>query len=65
LENELSRAFATFTETPFIYANIHRGVHRALLQNLPVGVFYKVIEDTVYVVSVLHLARNPRVWRKR
>jgi len=38
------------------------GVRRTLLPRFPYGVFYTVKNDLVYVLAVIHHARQPRRW---
>jgi plasmid stabilization system protein ParE len=48
--------------TPLLYAEVIPGVRRSLLPRFPFGLFYTVRGDTVYILAVLHDARNPRRW---
>ena len=45
-----------------LYAEVIPKVHRALLPRFPYGLFYVVRHDLVYVLAVLHDARNPNQW---
>jgi plasmid stabilization system protein ParE len=65
LKVELESTFSSLQEMPLIYADIYRGTRRAILRRYPVGVFYKIVDETVHVVAVDHLARNPAIWRRR
>ena len=38
---------------------------RALVPSFPYGVFYRIREDAVQVVAVLHLHRDPATWEHR
>src|SRR3970040_1344617 len=62
---ELDVVYQRLTEFPLIYAEIYRGLRRARLRRFPVGVFYLVTEAEVRVLAVVHVARNPKVWRSR
>ncbi len=48
-----------------MYPRIHRDVHRAVLHPFPYGIFYKNRRDTIYIIAVPHLFRDPRVWQRR
>jgi plasmid stabilization system protein ParE len=63
--NDLELVYERLTEFPVMYADIYRGLRRALSKRFPVGVFYLVTETQVRVLAVVHFARNPRVWRAR
>ncbi len=49
-------------QVPLLYAEIIPGVRRTLLPRFPYGVFYTVKNDLVYVLAVIHNARNPQRW---
>lgn len=51
-------------QAPLLYAEIIPGVHRALIPRFPFGLFYVVRGNLVYVLAVLHGARNPNRWPK-
>lgn len=48
--------------SPLLYAEVIPGVRRSLLPRFPYGLFYAVRDNLVYVLAVLHDARNPRRW---
>ena len=46
-----------------IYAGIHvtiRGYYRHLSKRFPFAIYYKVINDTIYVYAVLDCRQNPK-----
>ena len=49
-------------QVPLLYTEIIPGVRRTLLPRFPYGVFYTVKNDLVYMLAVIHNARNPRRW---
>jgi plasmid stabilization system protein ParE len=62
---DLDATYERLQQSPLIYAQIYRGVRRALLRHFPVGVFYLVERAEVRVLAVVHLARDPLVWQSR
>jgi hypothetical protein len=40
-------------------------VHRALLHTFPYAVYFQTSDEIVVVLAVLHLRRDPKVWRGR
>lgn len=50
---------------PLLYAEVIPGVRRALLPRFPYGLFYTVRRNLVYVLGVVHNARNPKRWPGR
>lgn len=54
--------FDTIEKYPEIFARIHGEVRRAVLSRVPYVVFYRVESKRVAVLTVLHTARDPKVW---
>ena len=53
-------------EAPTSSPELEPGVRRRLvLQRFPYGVLYRVTEDEVQIVAVMHLHRRPGYWRRR
>lgn len=62
---ELDVIYERLGENPYIYADIHRGIRRAITRRFPYGVFYWVADNEVRVLSVVDMSRNPSVWKRR
>lgn len=60
---ELEIVFDRLAETPLIYADIYKGVRRALIRRFPFAVFFLTTESEVRVLAVVRMTRNPLVWR--
>ena len=52
-------------EQPGLYPSMHRGTQRALTRRFPFGVFYRVEQDSIVVVAVMHGSRDPQHWKQR
>ena len=52
-------------QAPLLYAEVLPGVRRTLLPRFPYGVFFTVSGDLVYILAVIHNARNPARWPSR
>jgi plasmid stabilization system protein ParE len=35
------------------------------MKSFPFGIFFRISEDTIRIIAVLHNARNPEHWRRR
>ena len=53
------------SENPSLYPVVHRGSRRALIRKFPFGVHYVVTGDSVVVIAVMHVRRDPRRWKSR
>ena len=52
-------------QAPLLYAEVLPGVRRTLLPRFPYGVFFTVSGDLLYILVVIHNARNPARWPSR
>lgn len=41
------------------------GYRRCLFTQFPYGVFFKIMEDYIYIIAVAHHKRKPRFWINR
>src|SRR5262245_51269779 len=62
---DLDRTFTRMGESPFQFPEIAADVRRALLHAFPYAVYFQVTDEAVVVLAVLHLRRNPKIWRAR
>ncbi len=62
---ELDAVYERLAENPRLYADIRRGIRRAIVRRFPYGVFYLVTDTEIRVIAVVDMARNPSVWRDR
>ena len=62
---ELDAVYERLAENPRLYADIHRGIRRAIVRRFPYGVFYLVTGTEVRVIAVVDMARNPSLWQDR
>ena len=63
--DELDRAVRRALAFPMSCPEIEPGVRRCLLARFPYGLIYGVDRETVAVVAVAHLHREPRYWVDR
>ena len=52
-------------ESPLVYPEVGRATRRAMLRRFPFGVFYRIADDRVVIVAVMHSRRDPRRWMER
>lgn len=51
--------------TPETYSLALKNVRRGKLRRFPYVVYYRILDDRVEVIAVLHGRRDPRVWQSR
>jgi len=65
LLSDVDRTFSRIAERPLQFPLVAGDVRRALLHTFPYAVYFRPSDDAVVVLAVLHLRRNPKVWRGR
>lgn len=63
--DEVDRAVRRTVSFPMSSPEIDSGIRRCLLARFPYGLIYGVDQDTIVVVALAHLHRNPRYWMDR
>ncbi len=62
---EVQKTLQRIAEFPEAWPALSERTRRCRLRRFPYGVIYRVIEDTLLVVAVMHLHRHPDAWRSR
>ena len=55
-------AFDAIERYPEMFARVHGEVRRAVVSRFPYAVFYRIESKRVVVLTVLHTARDPKIW---
>ena len=55
----------TIAEKPAMYPVAHRNTRRALIRRFPFGVYFRIEDEQLIVVAVMHGSRHPRKWQQR
>ena len=63
--SDVDRTFARIRERPLQFPAVSGDVRRALLHTFPFAVYFRLLDEIVIVLAVLHLRRNPKAWRGR
>lgn len=58
----VNSTFEAIERQPEMFARAYGEVRRALVARFPYAVFYRVEPRRVVVLTVLHTARDPRLW---
>jgi plasmid stabilization system protein ParE len=65
LEDELDRRITDIASNPSAVQFRHRNVRVAFLRRFPYGIHFLVEADTIKVIAIFHMSRNPTVWGRR
>jgi plasmid stabilization system protein ParE len=63
--NELDLVFQRIDQNPRQFPLIENNVRRALLGHFPYGVYFVGESGDIMVLAVLHLHREPDMWKDR
>jgi plasmid stabilization system protein ParE len=58
----IDASFDAIERFPEMFALVHGEVRRAIVSGFPYAVFYRVEEERVVVLAVLHTAIDPKSW---
>ena len=61
----LEAGFSAIQRQPELYQPIYKKVRRQLIKRFPYGVFYIYENETIVVIDVFHVKRNPKFWQQR
>jgi len=61
----LSETIIRIQDMPRMYVVALENVRRAKLRTFPYLLYYRVLEDRVEILGVLHGSRQPNVWQER
>lgn len=64
---EVDSAINAIRQMPTIwpFSDEHHDTRRYLVHRFPYGVLYRIREDIIQVIAVMHLRRHPDYWRGR
>jgi len=62
---EFENCLGHILSNPHQYPVVHNSIRRAILKQFPYSLFFKIIEDRIIILSVIHHKRNPKIWKKR
>jgi toxin ParE1/3/4 len=62
---ELEDGYTAIQNFPDTWANFQYGFKRYILNKFPFSILYKVTEEKIVVVAVMHNSRKPNYWIDR
>jgi plasmid stabilization system protein ParE len=63
--SDVDQVFSRIRTVPLQFPVVSGEIRRGLLHTFPYAVYFLMSEESVFVLAVLHLRRNPKVWRRR
>jgi plasmid stabilization system protein ParE len=65
LLSELESAYEAIIELPETWQKFQKGFRRFLLSKFPFSVIYRLIDNSIYIVAVMHNSRKSGYWATR
>jgi len=62
---EVEAAISRMLQFPLAAPVFRRDTRRILVDRFPYGIIYRVQSDTITIVAIMHLSRNPEYWTRR
>lgn len=50
---------------PFTWTKIDIKTSRCLTNKFPYGILYRIVENEIWIIAIMHLHRKPNYWRDR
>jgi len=62
---EVERTVSQISENPLRFRERELGVRMAMVDRFPYGLYFVDEPEKITLLAVLHLRRNPEVWKQR
>jgi len=62
---EVRAAIVRIIEYPEAWSLVSKRTRRCRTQRFPYGIIYQVLDNTLLIIAVMHLHREPQSWRTR
>jgi len=62
---EVKRTLERIIQYPDAWFKLSKRTHRCRTNRFPYGIIYQVRKETLLVVAVMHLSREPETWKSR
>ncbi len=62
---EVYASIKRICEFPYAWAKIDSKTRRCLVNNFPYGILYRIVQENIWIMAVMHLNRKPGYWKSR
>jgi toxin ParE1/3/4 len=62
---ELEDGYISIQNFPDTWANFQFGFKRYILNKFPFSILYKVSNNKIFIVTIMHNSKNPNYWKER
>ncbi len=61
----INSAFENIAKNPYAFQIVLGAIRRYILKRFPFIVYYRIIEQTIQIIAIFHVSRNPEIWKQR
>jgi plasmid stabilization system protein ParE len=61
----VKKALEQVAANPFSYPEVFEDVREILVRKYPYVIYYRILSNTIVVISVFHTSRDPAIWQAR
>ncbi|PCI08093.1 MAG: hypothetical protein COB73_07310 [Flavobacteriaceae bacterium] len=62
---DISNGVDSIQLNPLLYPIVYGAKRRFNLNNFPFSIIYSIRKKTIFILSVFHHSRNPKIWKHR
>jgi plasmid stabilization system protein ParE len=63
--NIINQAFQLISNNPLSFPLIKYKIRKFVVKEFPFNIFYLCEDSIIYILSVFHMKRDPKKWRRR
>lgn len=63
--NEILDMCGRIALNPDSFPVIHRETRRAVIRRFPFAIYYRITQEMIIVIAVMHGSRHPQKWQQR
>ena len=61
----IDQAFRLISENPQTFPEVKLNIRKFVVKNFPFNIFYTFEKDSIFILAVFHMKRDPKKWKKR
>lgn len=65
LAAEVKKTLERIVQYPDVWLKLSKRTRRCRTNRFPYGIIYQLRVDTLLIVAIMHLSRNPETWKSR
>ncbi|MBF8275660.1 MAG: hypothetical protein HW390_733 [Candidatus Brocadiaceae bacterium] len=63
--SEVKKTLERIVQFPEAWHNLSKRTRRCRTNRFPYGVIYQVRAETILIVAIMHISRDPKAWKSR